>query len=73
MARLADLLSSQTDRPVQDYTGIQGLFDVSLEWTSDDARPQPEGVPTPPAHRSTLQFRNNSASSWNRVALRRLI
>ena len=49
MARLADLLSSQTDRPVQDYTGIQGLFDVSLEWTSDDVRPQPEGVPTPTA------------------------
>src|SRR5262249_41111706 len=37
MARLADLLSSQTNRPVQDNTGIQGLFDVSLEWTADDA------------------------------------
>ncbi len=47
MASLADLLSSQTDRPVQDNTGIQGLFDVSLEWTPEDAR-RPEGSDPPP-------------------------
>jgi uncharacterized protein (TIGR03435 family) len=47
MARLADLLSSQTDRPVQDNTGIQGLFDVSLDWTPEEVRPQPEGAASP--------------------------
>ncbi len=47
MARLADLLSSQTDRRVQDNTGIQGLFDISLEWIPDDARPQPGGAASP--------------------------
>jgi uncharacterized protein (TIGR03435 family) len=57
MARLADLLSSQTDRPVQDNTGIQGLFDVSLEWTPDDARPQPEASapPTGPSIYTAIQ------------------
>lgn len=57
MSGLAGLLSSQADRPVQDYTGIQGLFDVSLEWTPDDARPQPDGVPsvTGPSIYSAIQ------------------
>jgi uncharacterized protein (TIGR03435 family) len=41
MGRFAVLLSAETDRPVQDQTGIQGVFDVSLEWTPDLAAPQP--------------------------------
>jgi uncharacterized protein (TIGR03435 family) len=41
MGRFAVLLSAETDRPVQDQTGIQGVFDVSLEWTPDVAAPQP--------------------------------
>ena len=33
---LATLLAGQMDRPVLDSTGIEGMFDVSLEWTSDN-------------------------------------
>jgi uncharacterized protein (TIGR03435 family) len=32
---LATLLAGQMDRPVLDSTGIEGTFDVSLEWTAD--------------------------------------
>jgi bla regulator protein BlaR1 len=42
MAFFAELLSAQTDRPVQDETGIQGVFNVSLEWTPDDLGTTPE-------------------------------
>ncbi len=41
MERFAVLLSAETDRPVRDETGIQGVYDVSLEWTADVAAPQP--------------------------------
>jgi uncharacterized protein (TIGR03435 family) len=49
MARFAELLSAQTDRPVQDDTGIQGVFNVSLEWSPDDlgARPEEGATPSP--------------------------
>jgi uncharacterized protein (TIGR03435 family) len=47
MGLFAELLSSRTDRPVRDATGIEGEFHVSLEWTPDAAEPQPEGTPSP--------------------------
>jgi uncharacterized protein (TIGR03435 family) len=47
MAGFASLLSAETDRPVQDATGIEGGFDISLEWTPDAAGTQPEGTPSP--------------------------
>ena len=47
MERFAALLSAQTDRPVQDETGIQGEFNVALDWASDNSDPQPEGAPLP--------------------------
>jgi uncharacterized protein (TIGR03435 family) len=39
MADLAIRLSSLMDRPVVDMTGIQGTFDLALEWTPDDTQP----------------------------------
>jgi len=42
MARFAALLSAQTDRPVVDETGIQGVFNVSLIWSPDDLASRPE-------------------------------
>jgi len=47
MGHFVELLSTQTDRPVQDATGIEGEFDISLEWTPDVAGPEPEGTPSP--------------------------
>jgi uncharacterized protein (TIGR03435 family) len=35
MARLADLLSAKTDRPVLDRTGVPGVFDIDLKWGTD--------------------------------------
>lgn len=37
-------------RPVLDKTGIQGLFDIKLQWNPFAGRPQPaEGAPRSPA------------------------
>jgi uncharacterized protein (TIGR03435 family) len=60
------------DRPVVNKTGVQGVFEINLEFgLTDESRQQlndltgtDPGEPTrPPALRP---FRNNSASSWNR-------
>jgi uncharacterized protein (TIGR03435 family) len=47
MTGFASFLSAETDRPVQDATGIEGQYEISLEWTPDAARPQPDGTPSP--------------------------
>jgi uncharacterized protein (TIGR03435 family) len=36
LSRLADMLSSRVERPVQDRTGLAGNFDLDLQW-----RPEP--------------------------------
>jgi uncharacterized protein (TIGR03435 family) len=42
MARLADLLSTKTDRPVLDRTRVSGIFDIDLKWAADsDTEPGP--------------------------------
>jgi uncharacterized protein (TIGR03435 family) len=42
MARLSDLLSAKTDRPVLDKTGVSGVFDIDLKWAADsDTDPGP--------------------------------
>jgi uncharacterized protein (TIGR03435 family) len=47
MTRFAALLSAQTDRPVQDETGVPGVFNISLEWTPDESGTRPEGSAAP--------------------------
>jgi uncharacterized protein (TIGR03435 family) len=37
MADLAGLLSRQLDQPVQDQSGLAGVLDISLEWSTDPA------------------------------------
>ena len=50
MGRFVDLLSSQTDRKVVDYTGLSGTFDISLHWAHDNVGPSPVGnAPTEPS------------------------
>jgi uncharacterized protein (TIGR03435 family) len=43
MPRLAEILSRHMDRPVLDMTGVKGVFDLTLDYTPDDAR----GTPAP--------------------------
>lgn len=38
MLDLAGLLSRQLDQPVQDQTGLSGVFDLSLEWSPDQTQ-----------------------------------
>jgi bla regulator protein blaR1 len=47
---LALILSNYSDRPVIDPTGIQGLFDLKLQWNPFAARPQAaDDIPRSPA------------------------
>jgi uncharacterized protein (TIGR03435 family) len=39
MDKLADLLARLVHQPVQDQTGLVGVFDVNLEWTPEQAEP----------------------------------
>ena len=58
MAQLAGILSNALGGPVQDQTGISGLFDVELRWTPDErdavivkpgAQPQESKPPSDPS------------------------
>jgi uncharacterized protein (TIGR03435 family) len=63
MARFAEMLSAQTDRPVQDETGIQGVFNISLEWTPENLGTQPEGTaPLPEVNRGGVTRRQETAT-----------
>jgi len=45
MSRFAEALSNLLGRPVQDMTGLSGVFDFSLTWTPDESLPtQKPGV-----------------------------
>ena len=35
MAKLAQFLSGRLDRPVQDFTGLNGTYDIDLSWAPD--------------------------------------
>jgi len=39
MDRLAEILSRQMDLPVVNRTGLDGVFDLRLQWTPETARP----------------------------------
>jgi len=38
LSLLAEILSSQMDHPVLDQTGVEGLFDITLDWVPDDTQ-----------------------------------
>ncbi len=40
MDKLADFLARQVDRPVLDMTNLKGVFDFTLEWSTDEANPE---------------------------------
>jgi len=35
MARVVHFLSVRLDRPVEDFTGLSGTYDIDLSWTPD--------------------------------------
>ena len=61
MTRLALILSSYAGRPVVDMTGIEGNFDVTLEWAADDGVPDARQT----CHPCSQPSRNNWVSRWN--------
>jgi uncharacterized protein (TIGR03435 family) len=44
MEELARALSNQIAKPVDDRTGLQGKYDISLTWSADVTHNHPEGV-----------------------------
>ena len=47
LAQFANMLSVRLDRPVQDSTGIAGVFDFDLKWTRESGAPNmTPGAPT---------------------------
>jgi len=38
MPKLAEVLSSMTDRPIVDMTELTGVYDIAMVWESDDPR-----------------------------------
>jgi uncharacterized protein (TIGR03435 family) len=68
MSQFADLLTQiaprEIDRPVIDRTGLKGVFDIALDWTPENQRPQGseaegrgaiEGAPGPNIFRALQQ------------------
>jgi uncharacterized protein (TIGR03435 family) len=50
IADIADYLSGHADRPVRDKTGIQGVFDIKMQWNSRPGAPRPaDDTPRSPA------------------------
>jgi len=50
LSALAMALSQQLGRPVVDKTGLQGLYDIKLQWTPDSPPAGKDaGVPAPTA------------------------
>ena len=46
LGMLSDRLSQLVDRPVQDQTGLKGVYDITLQWTPDEPAPSPGAAPT---------------------------
>lgn len=55
MAFLAGLLSRYLGQPVADRTGIEGVYDFELRWTSDEERADSAARDAPPSIYTALQ------------------
>jgi uncharacterized protein (TIGR03435 family) len=49
MNDLVLMLNAYLDRPLVDRTGIEGMFDIKLQWNPFAARPQTDDAPRSPA------------------------
>ncbi len=49
MTRFAEVLSRQMDLPVVDQTGLEGAFNMKLEWTPESRKPVQPGADLVPA------------------------
>jgi uncharacterized protein (TIGR03435 family) len=55
MERIARELSPYAGRPVQDRTGLTGVFDFELRWTPDQVESRPEGTDSGPSFTTALE------------------
>ena len=44
MDRFAEILSRQMDRPVVNRTGLDGVFNINLQWTPDSRSARPDDI-----------------------------
>src|SRR5262249_28723797 len=44
MAKVAQFFSGRLDRPVQDFTGLKGTYDIDLSWTPDPGIDRPSSA-----------------------------
>jgi uncharacterized protein (TIGR03435 family) len=49
MGRFADMLARQLDQPVQDMTGLEGNYNLKLEWTPDAPNSTGTDAPSRPS------------------------
>lgn len=57
MAYFAGLLSNMVDQPVVDETGLKGVYDIDVEWASDETAGMDNTPSLPDALESTLGLR----------------
>lgn len=73
MPEFADVLGRELDLPVQDLTGIPGVFDLALEWTPDEARATPSGDVPAPSLFTALQDELGLRLRAQKVSVRTLV
>jgi len=73
MEGFAGLLETALDRPVQDLTGMPGVFDLTLEWTPDEAPAEPSGDVPAPSLFTALQDRLGLRLRAQKVSIRTLV
>lgn len=73
MEGFARLLERAMDRPVQDLTGMPGVFDLTLEWTPDEAPAEPSGDVPAPSLFTALQDRLGLRLRAQKVSIRTLV
>jgi uncharacterized protein (TIGR03435 family) len=54
MDRFADVLSRQMDLPVLNHTGLEGAFNLKLEWTLENLKPVSPGAAGPAAEEPSI-------------------
>lgn len=55
MDRFADVLSRQMDLPVINQTGLEGVFNLKLEWTPESLKPAGSGTAEEPSIFTAIQ------------------
>jgi uncharacterized protein (TIGR03435 family) len=73
MEEFADALGREIDLPVQNLTGMPGVFDLALEWTPDEAPAAPSGDVPAPSLFTALQDQLGLRLRAQKVSVRTLV